>query len=158
MSMFFMFVVTLAAASMSLMVNQDLFMNRQLVNRARALEVANGALEQALGWIAQHPDNTANDLPADLRTGTFGTAYAYDVEVTAYDYGLYRLMATGQVSPNTSQAATQRVARMSGVPTMPRRSAPRCFPMATSVWAATTTWSPAASTAMAMPMSSVPPP
>lgn len=110
MSMFFMFVVTLAAVSMSLMVNQDLFMNRQLVNRARALEVANGALEQALGWIAQHPDNTAGDLPSALRAGTFGSAYPYDLEVTAYDYGLYRLLATGQVLPNTSQVATQRVA------------------------------------------------
>ena len=109
-SMFFMFVVTLAAVSMSLMVNQDLFMNRQLVNRARALEIANGALEQALGWIAQHPDNTAGDLPSSLRSGTFSSEYTYGLEVTAYDYGLYRLLATGQVSSNTAQAATQRVA------------------------------------------------
>ncbi|MEI8079167.1 MAG: hypothetical protein WCH61_06025 [bacterium] len=109
-SMFFMFIVSLAAVSMSLMVNQDLFMNRQLVNRARALEIANGALEQALGWVALHPSNTAGDLPAALLTGTFGADYAYSLEVTAYDYGLYRLLATGQVSPNTSQAATQRVA------------------------------------------------
>lgn len=110
MAMFFMFIVSLAAVSMSLMVNQDLFMNRQLVNRARALEIANGALEQALGWVALHPSNTASDLPSTLLTGTFGADYTYGLEVTAYDYGLYRLLATGQVSPNTSQAATQRVA------------------------------------------------
>jgi len=109
-SMFFMFLLTLAAASMTVMAHQGLFMNRKLVDRARAQEIANGTLEQSMGWIAKHPDNTAAELPSALRVGNLGADGAYTVDVTDFGLGMYRLLATGTVAPGTLRQTSQRVA------------------------------------------------
>lgn len=103
MAMFCIALVSLAVAGMSQMVNGQVQMNKMMVNNAKAREVANGALEQALAMMSiMQLDDEASELPSELESGTIGDG-TYTVELYEMDYGLYEVKAKGTVGPVTEQ-------------------------------------------------------
>jgi hypothetical protein len=100
--MFCLMIVTLVSAGMSTMIRNDMQMNKMIIQRAKALEIADGAAHQALAMIALTPNQPVM-LPSSMAAGTLGEG-SYTVEQSEVAGGVAALLATGTVA-----GATQRV-------------------------------------------------
>lgn len=95
-AMFCVMVVGAAATSMTLMVRQEMHVNRMLVNQAKALEIADGAAAQALGLFRSNKQNLVTP-PAELRSGTMGEG-SYEVELFSPASTQFAVVSTGTVA------------------------------------------------------------
>ena len=100
--MFCLMIVTLVSAGMSTMIRNDMQANRTIVQRIKALEIADGAAHQALAMIALTPDQPVS-LPSSMASGTLGEG-TYTVQQSEVAGGVVALLATGRIT-----GATQRV-------------------------------------------------
>lgn len=92
--------IGLAAGSMGMMLQQDVFTMRRVVNRMKAREIADGAAHQALGFIANDPSQIT--MPsAELTGGTMGEG-TYNVTLQDVGGGVKAIIAQGSVD-NVSQ-------------------------------------------------------
>jgi len=92
-AMFCLLLTSLTAASMSILVKQQLNMGRLLMARNQAKEIAEGALSQALADMSLSPTKT---LSAGVMNGALGEG-TYDVTLTPISGNLSVLAATGTV-------------------------------------------------------------
>jgi len=108
-TMFLMFVIGLAAAGVLTIIKQDMHMGGTLKSRVAAREVANGAMEQALAWLAKNPHQegvmSTTASAANVRAGTLG-AGSYTVTAATRANGTIVLLSTGSA---TGQVRTTRV-------------------------------------------------
>lgn len=99
--LFFVMLIGLAAGSLTVLLRQDLHMNRMLVNRSKAREIADGAAFQALGYLA-HDMTNLHTPPSAMTAGTLGDG-TYTVQLQNVAGG------AAAVSQGTVDGITQQV-------------------------------------------------
>jgi hypothetical protein len=97
--LFFIMLIGLAAGSMGVMLSQDLFTNRRIVDRSKAQQVADGAAQQAIALMIDDITNLTTPS-SEMQSGTMGDG-TYNVAVSNVGGGVYAVTAQGTVNSLT---------------------------------------------------------
>ncbi|MFW5893557.1 MAG: hypothetical protein ACOCUY_00280 [Verrucomicrobiota bacterium] len=95
--LFFAVLISLVAGNVGNMVRQQMHISKRVVDRTSAQQVAEGAANQALAYVAENPEEHLGPLPSNLKNGSIGDG-EYQVELDESNDSYFSIISTGTIN------------------------------------------------------------